>query len=82
MPFIKWLIDRGYISPATGRLLELSILSALAYIAGAYMEGEMVNMQALMVALFVPFVAGVNKAIRDSNKKIEEDNQRDHDNQG
>lgn len=68
MPFIPWLLERKYITKAQARLIELSVLSVLAYAGGAIISGEMINIQALLIMFFTPFVASINKALRDANK--------------
>lgn len=71
--------------PALGRLLELSILSGLAYLVGVGLQafdalstgqvmewGDLIDPRALLVALVTPLAAAATKWRRDIQKDLEQ----------
>lgn len=68
MPYIKTLIDNGKISPAMGRLFEISMYSLLWYVLSVTMWQEPFSIQTLINTWLTPFLAYINKYKRDLNK--------------
>lgn len=64
-PFIGTLIKKKYISAATGRLVEASMISGLLYVFGVLSTGDMLNVQAFYQAISAPILIYTSKYLRD-----------------
>ncbi len=78
MPFIKTLIEKGYVTPAFGRFLEVAVVSA---VAAALVElltqlsspaAAIVDYKAVFNVGLAAFMAYALKAARDIQKKAQE----------
>lgn len=65
---IKNWIDKGYITSAQWRLLEIAFYSGLFYLLWALMDGEIISPRGLIVAIWTPIFAYVKKKNRDITK--------------
>ena len=70
LAFIKKWIDKGYISHAMWRLLELWIYGIIGYVLSIWTWWEAFSSQALISAFTVPVMAYMNKSYRDKIKTI------------
>ena len=74
LPFIGWLVSKGYVSPSFGRMLEVAALTAVAagitYAADALSGGKTVDWHQLESAVLVAFMVYVSKAARDAASQV------------